>query len=67
MTTIEKVRRVNPKVATHLFPMNPLPARAQPSRNDFRADGLLYDGRELRPFEGRPGAMDFKKYPSKGL
>ena len=27
----------------------------------------LYDGAELRPFDGRPGAMDFKKYPSKGL
>jgi hypothetical protein len=26
-----------------------------------------YDGAELRPFDDRPGAMDFKKYPSKGL
>ena len=26
-----------------------------------------YDGAELRPFDGRPGAMDFKKWPSKGL
>ena len=27
----------------------------------------LYDGAELRPFEGRPGSQDFLKYPSKGL
>lgn len=26
-----------------------------------------YDGRELRPFEGRPGAMDFKSKPSRGF
>lgn len=26
-----------------------------------------YDGAELRPFDGRPGAMDFKKWPSRGL
>ncbi len=26
-----------------------------------------YDGAELRPLEGRPGAMDFKKWPSRGL
>jgi len=26
-----------------------------------------YDGAELRPYEGRPGAMDFKKCPSRGL
>lgn len=27
----------------------------------------LYDGRELRPFEGRPGAMDAYKLPSRGF
>ncbi|NVN99264.1 MAG: hypothetical protein HXX17_08070 [Geobacteraceae bacterium] len=27
----------------------------------------LYDGAELRPFDGRKGAMDFKALPSKGL
>jgi len=26
-----------------------------------------YDGKELRPFTGRPGAMNFKKCPSRGL
>jgi hypothetical protein len=26
-----------------------------------------YDGAELRPFEGRPGAMDAYKLPSKGI
>lgn len=26
-----------------------------------------YDGAELKPFEGRPGAMDFKKCKSKGF
>lgn len=26
-----------------------------------------YDGAELRPFEGRPGAMDFKALPSLGM
>ena len=27
----------------------------------------LYDGRELRPFEGRPGAMDAYRLPSRGF
>lgn len=26
-----------------------------------------YDGAELRPFDKRPGAMDFKKWPSRGI
>lgn len=26
-----------------------------------------YDGAELRPFDKRPGAMDFKQWPSRGL
>ena len=26
-----------------------------------------YDGADLRPYEGRPGALDFKKIPSLGL
>lgn len=32
-----------------------------------RSMGGTYDGAELRPFDKRPGAMDFKKWPSKGL
>ena len=27
----------------------------------------LYDGKELRPFEGRPGAMDAYNLPSRGI
>lgn len=27
----------------------------------------LYDGRELRPFDGRPGAMDAYRLPSRGF
>ena len=27
----------------------------------------LYDGKELRAFEGRPGAMDAYKLPSRGI
>lgn len=26
-----------------------------------------YDGRELRPFDGRPGAMDFKSKATRGF
>lgn len=64
--TTKRVHRVNKSVETHLFPMKPLPRTAQPNTNDFRADGQLYDGAELRSFAFRPGAMDFKKYPSRG-
>lgn len=27
----------------------------------------VYDGKELRPFEGRPGAMDAYNLPSRGI
>lgn len=30
-------------------------------------DAGKYDGKELRPFQGRPGAMDAYKLPSRGL
>jgi hypothetical protein len=32
-----------------------------------RSMGGTYDGAELRPFDKRAGAMDFKKWPSRGL
>jgi hypothetical protein len=35
------------------------------TRKTFAVDGPLYDGAELRPYEGRPGANDFLKYPSR--
>lgn len=41
------------------------PAKA--ARITASAMGGTYDGAELRPFDGRPGAMDFKKWPSRGL
>lgn len=63
----KRVHRVNATVATHQFPIKPIPALANPPKNDFRTDEDSYDGKELRPFEGRPGAMDFKKCPSRGL
>lgn len=65
--------KVNPLVSTHLFPMKPLKryakpfdaTKAQPNTTDVMSGH--YDGKELRPFEGRPGAMDFKKLPSRGI
>lgn len=63
----KRVHRVNATIATHQFPIKPIPPLAKPPKKDFRANGKLYDGKELRPFEGRPGAMDFKKHPSRGL
>lgn len=27
----------------------------------------LYDGKELKPFEGRPGSMDAHALPSRGI
>lgn len=65
-STTKRVHRVNPETPTHVFPMKPLPRVAQPNTNDFRNSGQLYDGAELRSFAFRPGAMDFKKYPSRG-
>jgi hypothetical protein len=41
----------------------PIPARAVP-----RSSGpgtAIYDGSEMRPFVGRPGAMDAFRYPSR--
>lgn len=34
--------------------------------SNAQANGT-YDGAELRPFDKRPGAMDFKQWPSRGL
>ena len=39
-----------------------VPTRAGPPYKP--ADTGTYDGRELRPFDGRPGAMDAFKLPS---
>jgi len=73
---IKKATRVNATVETHLFPMKPLkPTKRYASvkthgtatANTTPILAGLYDGKELRPFEGRPGAMDFKKCPSKGF
>lgn len=60
----KRVRRVTPTVPTHAFEAKPIEpfTNAQP-----KVERALYDGKELRPFEGRPGAMDFKKCPSRGL
>lgn len=63
---VKRVRRVNATVPVDRFPYKPIPAMTTPPQNDFRANGKLYDGRDLRPFEGRPGALDFLKYPSRG-
>jgi hypothetical protein len=37
-----------------------------PTHNTLKDPGT-YNGAELRPFDGRPGAMDAFKLPSKGL
>ena len=42
------------------------PSKALPNTiNPFEGDP--YDGAELRPFDGRPGAMDAFRLPSRGL
>lgn len=52
----------------HLVPATPRPAAhawQQPISN--RSATGTYDGKELRPFEGRPGAMDAFNLPSRGI
>lgn len=60
----KKAERVNQFVPLDRFPYKPVPALAGPIN---MTTTLFYDGKELRPFEGRPGSMDFKKCPSKGF
>ena len=61
------------KAATKVNPTRIVGAWWAPSANPsvagsehIEAPREPYDGKELCPFEGRPGAMDFKKYPSGG-
>lgn len=42
-------------------------ATSESSRITNAGSKGLYDGRELRPFEGRPGAMDAYRLPSRGF
>jgi len=64
---VKRARRVNPKTELAYFIPKPkaIPTRAGPSCTPYPKE--FYDGKELRPFEGRPGAMDFKKCPSRGI
>lgn len=58
--------RVNKKSDLSTFPTyEPLKPLVESPKIPYPTE--TYDGKELRPFDGRPGAMDFKKYPSKGL
>ena len=43
----------------------PVNEATPPITNIWTTD--IYDGAELRPYQGRPGALDFLKCPSKGL
>jgi len=62
----KRLKRVNPTLPTHAFKANPLLPLVPPAQISFRGADI-YDGKELRPFTGRPGAMNFKKCPSRGL
>lgn len=49
----------------YLEKVNP-PSKALPNTiNPYEGDP--YDGAELKPFDGRPGAMDAFRLPSRGL
>ena len=68
MTSLKKrAHRVNPTVDVDKFYYKPVPSpnRAGPACTPYPKE--FYDGKELRPFEGRPGSMDFKKCPSRGI
>lgn len=42
-------------------------AAAPPTPYPYYWKNGTYDGKELRPYEGRPGAMDAYALPSRGI
>ncbi|MBK1683463.1 hypothetical protein [Rhodoferax fermentans] len=65
--------KVNPTSATHLFPMKPVKRYASTKAPGTALSVQIgipkdeYDSKDLRPFDGRPGALDFLKCPSRGF
>lgn len=62
---MNKELKVNPTVPTHRFATKKLPNTA--TGPSLPISDTPYDGKELQSFAFRPGAMDFKKHPSRGF
>jgi hypothetical protein len=54
--------KIKPKYSTS-YP----PGAAKKRDSSSWVGRVLYDGKELRPYQGRPGAMDAFALPSRGF